>query len=206
MPLFRGRGGLSLMRLTLLLLALLPAHAYGEGWEFDAGRTEFGQFALGLVGGVVAHEAGHYVVATSKGYDVGFDGLSIIYPGAAFTDSDHLQVASAGFQTQWLLTELVLRNRDGSEMRGAPGDFGAGVVCAHLAITAAYVIYLKDHPLGDVVGMADATGYSNNQIMLALAVPGVLDAWRLFGNDVPHWVPQLSLLGKGVGMAWAWTY
>jgi hypothetical protein len=208
MPLFRGRRGLSFVRLilSLLLLALQSTHAHGEGWSFDSERTEFSKFALGLVGGIVAHEAGHYVVATSLGYDVGFDGFSIVYPGAVFTDSDHLKVASAGFQTQWLLTELVLRNRDGGELREAPGDFGAGVVCAHLAITAAYVVYLKDHPLGDVVGMADATGYSNNQIMLALAVPGVLDAWRLFGNDVPGWVPQLSLAGKGVGMAWAWTY
>jgi hypothetical protein len=203
MPFFHRRGSLPLMRLILLLLALLPHHAHGEGWSLDSERTGFGKFALGLVGGIVAHEAGHYLVATSKGYDVGFDGLSIVYPGAVFTDSDHLQVASAGFQTQWLLTELVLR---GGEMREPPGDFGAGVVCAHLAITAAYVVYLKDHPLGDVVGIADATGYSNNQIMLALAVPGVLDAWRLFGNDVPGWVPQLSALGKGVGMAWVWTY
>lgn len=204
MPLFRGRGGLPAMRLILLLFALLPAQAHAEGWRLDSEQTEFSKFALGLVGGIVAHEAGHYVVATSLGYDVGFDGLSIVYPGAVFTDSDHLQVASAGFQTQWLLTELVLRNGGGS--RAPPGDFGAGVVCAHLAITAAYAVYLKDHPLSDVVGIADATGYSNNQIMLALAVPAVLDAWRLFGNDVPQWVPQLSMLGKGVGIAWAWTY
>lgn len=204
MPLFHGRSVLPLIRLILLLLALLPTYARSEGWSLDSEHTGFGKFALGLVGGVVAHEAGHYVVATSLGYDVGFNGLSIVYPGAVFTDSDHLQVASAGFQTQWLLTELVLR--DGGGRRAPPGDFGAGVVCAHLAITAAYVVYLKDHPLGDVVGMADATGYSNNQIMLALAVPGVLDAWRLFGNDVPQWVPQLSLLGKGVGIAWAWSY
>jgi len=57
-----------------------------------------------------------------------------------------------------------------------------------------------------VVGMADATGLSNNQIALALALPGALDAWRLFGNDVPKWVPGLSLAGKGMGMAWIWTY
>ncbi|HEY0664640.1 MAG TPA: hypothetical protein VGD24_01080 [Gallionella sp.] len=193
-------------RLLLVLCAAFPLHAHGEGWTLDTGRTGLGKFALGLFGGIVAHEAGHYVVATSKGYDVGFDGLSIVYPGAVFTDADHLQVASAGFQTQWLLAELALRDSTGGEMLQPTGDFGAGIVCAHLAITAAYVVYLKDHRLGDVVGMADATGYSNNQIMLALAVPGVLDAWRLFGNAVPAWVPQLSLLGKGAGIAWAWSY
>ena len=54
--------------------------------------------------------------------------------------------------------------------------------------------------------MAQATGLSKNKIALALAVPGALDAWRLFGTQVPEWVPQLSLLSKGLGMAWAWTY
>jgi len=192
--------------LLLCLLALLPIGAHCEGWRLDAERTQLDKFALGLIGGIAAHELGHYAVATSKGYKVSHDGLSIIYPNAKFTPGDHLQVASAGFQTQWLMAELVMRNRDGSELKSPPGDFGAGVVSAHLAITAAYLVYLKDHKQGDVVGMADATGYSNNQIMLALAVPGALDAWRLFGNQVPAWIPELSVLSKGLGIAWAWTY
>jgi hypothetical protein len=180
--------------------------AYSEGWSLDAARTEWGKFALGFASGVVAHEFGHYVVATSKGYKVDHDGLTIVYPGAVFTDADQLQVASAGFQTQWLLTELVLRDRSGREMKEPPGNFGAGVVCAHLGITLAYLVYLKDHKQGDVVSMAEATGFSNNQIALALAVPAALDAWRLFGNQVPEWVPQLSLLSKGLSIAWVWTY
>ncbi|MBI5429770.1 MAG: site-2 protease family protein [Nitrosomonadales bacterium] len=191
---------------VLLVSALLPIHGLCAGWSFDDARPEWGRFALGLAGGVVAHELGHYAVATAKGYRVGHDGLSIVYPGAAFTDADHLQVASAGFQTQWLLAELVLRDSNGRESKEPPGNFGAGVVCAHLGITLAYLVYLKDHRQGDVVGMSDATGLSNNQLALALAVPGALDAWRLFGNEVPEWVPQLSLLGKGLGMAWTWAY
>jgi len=190
----------------LLLAALLTANVYGEGWSFDNASSEWGKFALGIVSGIAGHELGHYVVATSKGYTVGHDGLSIVYSGKTFSASDHLQVASAGFQTQWLLTEFVLRDSNGKEIRSPPGNFGAGVVCAHLAITAAYLVSLKDHPQGDVVGMSQATGYSHDRIMMALAIPGALDAWRLFGNQVPPWVPQLSLLGKGLGMAWIWTY
>lgn len=181
-------------------------NAYGEGWSFNDARPEWERFALGFVSGIVAHEAGHYVVATSKGYKVSHDGLSIVYPDAAFTDSDHLRVASAGFQTQWLLTELVLRDRNGKEVKEPPGNFGAGVVCAHLGITLAYLTVLKDHKQGDIVGMAEATGRTNNQIALALAVPGALDAWRLFGNQVPEWVPHVSLLGKGIGIVRVWTY
>lgn len=192
--------------LALFASALFPVNTYGEGWSFEDARPEWGKFTLGLVSGIVAHEAGHYLVATSKGYKIGHDGLSIVYPGAAFTDSDHLKVASAGFQTQWLLTELILRDRNGKEMKEPPGNFGAGVVCAHLGITLAYMTALKDHKLGDIAGMAQATGRSNNQIALALAIPGALDAWRLFGHDVPEWVPQVSVLGKGIGIARIWTY
>jgi hypothetical protein len=190
----------------LLIPGWLPINAHCEGWSFDNARSGWGKFALGFASGIAAHELGHYVVATSKGYKVSHDGLSIVYPDAVFTDAEHLQVASAGFQTQWLLTETVLRDRNGKEQKEPPGNFGAGVVCAHLGITLAYLVYLKDHKQGDVVAMAEATGYSNNQIALALAVPGALDAWRLFGTDVPKWVPQLSMMSKGLGVAWVWAY
>lgn len=193
--------------LSLLVSTLFfPVTAYCAGWSFDDAQPELGKFALGFVSGIIAHEAGHYVVATSKGYKVSHDGLSIVYPDANFTDSDHLKVASAGFQTQWLFTELILRDSNGKEMREPPGNFGAGMVCAHLAITLAYMTVLKDHKQGDIAGMAQATGRTNNQIALALAIPGVLDTWRLFGSQVPEWVPHVSLLGKGIGIARIWTY
>ena len=190
----------------LLAAALPPRDAYCEGWSFDDARPEWGKFALGIVRGVAGHELGHYLVATSKGYKVRHDGLSIVYPDAKFTRADQLQVASAGFQAQWLLSELALRNSNAGDPKAPPGNFGAGVVCAHLSITLAYAVYLKDQKQGDVVGMAHATGRSNNQIALALAVPAALDAWRLFGREVPEWVPQVSMLYKGLGIAWAWTY
>ena len=190
--------------IALLASIFLPIKSYAQGWSFDEASQEWGMFSLGLASGVVAHELGHYVVATSKGYKVSHDGLSIVYPGAKFTNADHLQVASAGFQTQWLMAELALRNQNGKEKK--PGNFGAGVVCAHLGITLAYLTALKDRTTGDVVGIAKSTKRSNDRIALAMAVPGALDAWRLFGNQVPGWIPQLSLLGKVMGIAWAWTY
>jgi len=104
------------------------------------------------------------------------------------------------------MAELALRDHNGKEMKEPPGNFGAGVVCAHLGITLAYLTVLKDRKQGDVVGIAEATKRSNDRVALALVVPGALDAWRMFGNRVPEWVPQLSLLGKGLGIAWAWTY
>lgn len=191
---------------ALLVSVSLPQNAYSEGWSFDDARPEWGKFALGFIGGIAAHEAGHYVVARSKGYKVSYDGLSIVYPDAKFTDSSHLQIASAGFQTQWLLAELAFRDHTGRERKEPPDNFGAGVVCAHLGITLAYMTVLKNHKQGDIAGMAQATGRSSNQIALALAAPGALDAWRLFGNQVPDWVPSVSFLGKGIGIAGVWTY
>jgi hypothetical protein len=191
---------------VLFSAAILPLNASSQGWSFDDASSEWGRFALGFVGGITAHELGHYVVATSKGYQVSHDGLSIVYPGAVFTDSDHLQVASAGFQAQWLVAELALRDEHFKERATPPGNFAAGVICAHLGITLAYLTFLKDNTQGDVVGMAEATKLSNNRIALSLAIPGALDAWRLFGNNVPEWTPQLSLLGKGMYMTWIWTY
>lgn len=188
----------------LLVPAALPVQAAGQEWVLDDEPSGLGMFVLGLASGYGAHELGHVVVATAKGYPVSHDGLSLVYPNAAFTDAGHLQVASAGFQTQWLMAELAFRDHHGNDK--APGNFGAGVVCAHLGITLAYLTVLKNHPQGDVAGIAQATGLSNDRIVLALAVPGALDAWRLFGNRVPEWVPQLSMASKGLGIAWAWTY
>jgi hypothetical protein len=192
--------------LALLVYALLPMNAYGEGWSFDDARPEPGSFALGLLSGLAIHEAGHYVVAHSKGYKVSHGGLSIVYPDAVFRGTDQLKVASAGFQTQWLMTELVLRDRNGKEIKTPPGNFGAGMVCAHLGITLAYLTVLKNNSQGDIAGMTQATGRSKTQLSLAMAIPGILDAWRLLGNDVPEWVPQVSLLSKGIGIAKIWTY
>ena len=190
---------------SLALCCYSSTAAFGEGWHPEEARQDWGSFALGFASGLAGHELGHYLVATSKGYRVSHTGLSIVYPGAQFTPSDQLQVASAGFQMQWIMSELALRST-GNGQASSPGNFGAGIVCSHLAITYAYLVYLKDHQLGDVAGIAQATGRSRNQIAIALSVPATLDAWRLFGDSVPDWVPGVSLFSKGLGIAWAWQY
>lgn len=191
---------------VLCVLMLLPVSASAEGWSLDETGSRWEQFAFGFASGIAGHEAGHMLVATSKGYQVRYDGLSIIYPGARMSPASHLQLASAGFQAQWLMSELVLRDRNGKEHKKPPGDFGAGVVCSYLGVSLAYLTFLKNNNQGDVYGMSDATGYSRNRIALMLAIPAVLDSWRLFGDDVPQWVPTLSVMSKGIGAAWIWTY
>ncbi len=190
----------------LLVIAVLPPCASGQGWSFDEAGSGWERFASGFVSGIAAHEAGHIIVATTKGYQVSHDGLSITYPGAKFTHAGQLQLASAGVQTQWLLSESVLRENNGREHIKPPSDFGAGVVCSYLGVSFAYLTFLENQKQGDVYGMSYATGLSHDRIALMMAVPAVLDAWRLFGNDVPEWVPTLSFMSKGIGAAWIWTY
>jgi hypothetical protein len=191
---------------ALFIVAMLPVHVRGEGYSIDESEAGWEKFALGFASGIVAHEAGHVFVATTKGYSVSHDGLSLVYSGAKLTPAAQLQLASAGFQTQWVLSEFVLRDRNGDEHIKPPGDFGAGVVCSYLGVSFAYLTFLKNQYQGDVYGMSQATGYSRDRISLMLAVPAVLDTWRLFGNDVPGWVPALSVMSKGIGAAWIWSY
>ena len=191
---------------ALFIVAMLPVRVWGEGYSIDESEAGWEKFALGFASGIVAHEAGHVFVATTKGYSVSHDGLSLVYPGAKLTPAAQLQLASAGFQTQWVLSEFVLRDRNGHENIKPPGDFGAGVVCSYLGVSFAYLTFLKNQYQGDVYGMSQASGYSRDRISLMLAVPAVLDTWRLFGNDVPKWVPALSVISKGLGAAWIWSY
>jgi hypothetical protein len=188
------------------MLMIMPICASAEGWTLDDTGSRWEQFAFGFASGIVGHEAGHMLVATSKGYQVSHDGLSITYPGAKMSPASHLQLASAGFQTQWVLSELVLRDQNGREHKKPPSDFGAGVVSSYLGVSLAYLTFLKNQQTGDVYGMSNATGLSRDRIALMLAIPAVLDTWRLFGNDVPEWVPVVSVMSKGVGAAWIWTY
>ncbi len=191
---------------SLLILAALLTPAVAGAWSLRQIGDKTGAFLLGFASGYLAHEAGHVLVATAKGYDVELDGVTIIYPDAQMSDSDRLQISSAGFQAQWLATEAAFLYRDKKELSPTSDNFTAGVIGSHLAITTAYLTVLRDHQDGDTYAMAGATDLSTGQIAALLAVPAILDTWRLFGNDVPQWVPALSVSAKGAGFVAIWTY
>lgn len=202
----RARSSILAVSWVLCTFTMLPTGALGQGWTLDESPSGLESFALGFVSSLAAHEAGHFVVAKSKGYQVSHDGFSITYPGTNFTRAGQLQLASAGFQTQWVLSEFALRDKKGHEHNKPPSNFEAGVVCSYIGVSVAYLTFLENQYNGDVYGMSRATGYSHDKIALMMAVPAVLDAWRLFGNDVPEWVPNLSVMSKGIAAAWIWSY
>ena len=51
------------------------------------------------------NELGHLVLSQTK--DIEFDGVAIVYSQSVLTPQEKLRVASAGFQVQWLLSELA---------------------------------------------------------------------------------------------------
>lgn len=190
--------------LVLLTALLLPNGA--NAWSFDLIKEDKGNVLLGFVGGIAAHEMGHISLAILKNTDVEFDRLSITYPDPNLTDEDLLQLSSAGFQIQWIASELGFRYLADENTPVRIRNRAAGIVLSHLAITAAYVIFLKNDRNGDIDGMSRATGISNDRLLLAVSVPAILDGWRLLGNTVPKWVPTASIATKGIGITWVWTY
>lgn len=192
--------------MVLFLCCLQPAPGIAGGWSVDDLHQDQKNVLFGFLGGLFAHELGHMSVATLRGVDFEFDGLSIVYPESDLSDKDRLVVASAGFQVQWLTAEIAFHyletNRDDPGVKNA----AAGVILGHLGITAAYLTFLKNHAQGDIEGMAAATGVANDRLALAVALPAVLDGWRLLGARVPKWVPVASVLTKGVGVVWVWDY
>lgn len=175
-------------------------------WNYQTSKNHTPSFLLGFFSGYMIHELGHVAVAKSKGYSVELDGPSLVYPDLERGTSDHLRVASAGFQAQWLVSELALRYRESQALSKRGDQFNAGLVVSHLAISAAYLTALKNHELGDTVGVSQASGLSRDELALLAAVPALLDAWRLFGDDPPKWVPALSAGSKGIGLVAIWTY
>ena len=188
-----------MIRLTTFIFVLLaPCHVLaGPLGEFDLRGL-----ATGAIGMIVGHEVGHFAVAESMNIKAEFDGVTVVYPNSSLTSRQHLRIASAGFQSQWLLSELAFHYLDKPDVEQR--SVATGAVLAHIAITTAYLTFLKNNKDGDVVGMATALGKSRNNVALTLALPALLDAWRLFGEP-PDWVPHLSRTSKGLGIVWIWN-
>ncbi len=193
-----------LIYLFLTLTFAIPANA--QEWSFSDINKDWGRFLLGVAGGIAVHEIGHVVIAKSKGYDVSLKGTSIIYPNAKMSDSDALEVSSSGFQAQWIASEIVFLKHRLHNPEKKMSNISAGMVLSHIAISAVYLTFLKNHSDGDIYMMSESTGISRNVVALSTAIPALLDTWRLMGKNVPEWVPTVSLLSKGITMTYIWTF
>jgi len=192
--------------LFLIVIYCASSSASSSEWKFSQLNTHQGAFCLGLLTGFAGHELGHFAVAGAEGTKAEYDGVTIVYPNESLSDKDRLRVASAGFQAQWLISETALRYRSDHSLTDEGDNFNAGLVWAHLGITAAYLTVLRNHKDGDIEGMSLATGISNDHLALMVAIPAALDAWRLMGTGVPGWVPIVSVGSKGLGIGAIWSF
>ena len=182
-----------------LLLTLSSAHVTAD----FSGTLTSGWISVGALGMLLTHEAGHMGVATAMGIDADIDDFTVVYPGENLTPRQQLRIASAGFQTQWLLSEVAFKYLNDGEI--ARRSFAAGAIITHLGISAAYLTFLKDHEDGDIMGIANALGGDKDAVAALAAFPALLDTWRLLGKP-PGWVPSLSAASKGLMVAWVWSW
>jgi len=183
----------------LLLLIFLPPHVAADLPTKIAG----GWTSVGALGMLLTHEAGHIGVAAATGIDADIDDFTVVYPGESLTPRQQLRVASAGFQSQWLLSEVAFRYLDDAQITRR--SLATGAIIAHLGISAAYLTFLKDRKDGDIMGIANALGEDKDAVAALVAFPAILDTWRLLGKP-PEWVPSLSVASKGLMAAWVWSW
>ena len=190
----------NLLIVITVVLWLYPACAISTEWSPPETTTDWMKFTSGMATCIAVHELSHVLVALESGYTIHHDGLSITYSPEIRSRANHLRIASAGLQGQWIASEAAFA------AGGKEGNFTSGIISGHLAITLAYIVVLRNHPEGDTVGIASASGLNVNQVVSLAVLPAILDAWRLFGNEVPRWVPVLSLALKGAEVSWVWTF
>ena len=187
----------------MLWLCVFSASANAQLWEYADAKENKNKFAMGLLASIAAHELGHVIIGKAKVSSVAFDDFSITYPGNDFDDADILQTYAAGFQAQWLLSEIFLTKYERSKQKSTNLD--AGLVLSTLATTLGYAL-VNDRRYGDIQNISATTGVSRTSLTALLAIPAAFDAWRLIGKDVPKWIPAVAQTSRGLSIAVIWTY
>jgi len=162
-------------------------------------------FWEGAVAGLLFHELGHSVVGMAYGGKPQLNNGSIVYPNSHFSRKVSMRVSSAGFQAQWLLSELsfaALKHDNGLLSR----RHYQGMIAMHLAISTAYLIRLKDMSTSDIYAASQTSHISRDQLAWMTFLPAALDAYRLMGEGVPDWVDHLSLGIKAAEAGYVWTF
>lgn len=184
----------------------LSSTASAEKVTFSDLKTNWAATLGGAVTTIAVHELGHFLVAEVEGAHAYFDGVTVKYKNTDDTDSQNLRLSSAGFQSQWLVSEYAFMNLDQSELDKRARAYNAGLVLGHLGITAAYLTFLKNNDDGDARGIAEVTTLSTDKVIALLAIPALLDSWRLFGKHSPRWTSWTSKGFKTIGLSAIWTF
>jgi hypothetical protein len=186
------------------LLAQQPENAPPSDKSSDA---EIGKVLLGGLMGLALHEAGH--VAGAWAFEAGPGVKRVEFAGIPFFAITHRSdlsprrefiVSSAGFWSQYLLSEQILTHRPRLRLEQRPIEKGVVGFHAGTSVMYAAAALAKIGPAErDTRGMASALGISERWIGVLVLAPAVLDAYRYF-HPGAKWAAWSSR-GVKIGMA-----
>ncbi|MBI5182038.1 MAG: hypothetical protein HZA06_03885 [Nitrospirae bacterium] len=171
------KGLISSILLTGILL-LTPKHAY----PFD-----YLKFALGVGSGYVIHEAAHQVVAEVNGtpfkWQKGFGSTWVTSTNTS--DSERVELASAGLGSQVLSTEVILNIKDiPKDDEYVIGILTFNVLNAILYVISDGIINPNDN-YGDIE-MMDKAGLDREYVNTFLIVHSLFTIYRAYyKTDIP---------------------
>lgn len=186
----------ALLWASLIILAVIfsPESQAAEDRNWKA-------FLGGALTTLAVHEGSHYLMAKQYGFDVGLSGLSIVYPDWDPSPQQKMRVSTAGFQGQWVASEIAF-----AELEKKTGDaFYQGIVTGHIAISFAYAA-LKEDDTSDIYAISSVSDLSRDQVLALLLVPASIDAARLWMEAPPKWLRNLSIASKGLSIAAIWKF
>ena len=175
-----------------IIFSLESQAAEGRDWQ---------AFLGGALTTLAVHESSHYLIAKQYGFDVGLSGLSIVYPDWDPSPQQKMRVSTAGFQGQWIASEIAF-----AELEKKTDDaFYQGMVAGHIAISFAYAV-LKEDDTSDIYAISSVSDLSRNQVLAFLLVPAGIDAARLRMEAPPKWLRNVSIASKGLSIAAIWKF
>jgi hypothetical protein len=181
--------------LTLLLLSSLFC---STGTANAQDITSLLRFLAGGAAGLGLHESGHLAMNVVAGSTPGLDGVKFgPVPFFAITHEPlsparEFAIASAGFWTQHLTTEVILATHP--RLRDEHAPVLKGILAFNVLASAAYAgaAFGRIGPAErDTRGMAASAGIREPVIGVWVLTPAVLDAARYFSGD-PRWARWLS--------------
>lgn len=196
----------SVLKLLLLLYVLTSNSAVAGPISFDNIKSNWGSVLGGAVTTVAIHELGHFTVAEIEDANAYFDGATVRYRDSDGSDRQNLRLSSAGFQMQWLVSEYAFGRLKQTDLSDQSRAWNAGLVLGHIGISLTYLTILRNNKDGDAAGIADAHDTSTGKVVALLALPAILDSWRLFGEASPKWTSWASRGTKLIGIAAVWEF
>lgn len=161
------------------------------------------KFFTGAFGAFLGHESGHLVANWALGTDPYLMGVHYgpipfftIQPGKPMNNHQHYITASAGFNAQSIINEVVLTSHPNLMRENEPTLKGLTAFNFWLSIGYAATAFAKAGPQErDTKGMADSLGINERWIGAIILVPTALDTYRYKHPD-SKWAPIASRLSK----------